>query len=309
VDWRLSKRWFSQIWLEVSEKSRQLSKPRNLLAPYKNLRYEYGEFNFVFLEIWRIRALFPKKSFEQVAAFFGSPRDENRCSAFLHFLLSFFSLSSYGENFLIAYGTRPISSFLSVLHHCTSKSLNLWYVFVSGIARGASAVCAQKLDLWESMFLARKWVGCLWTKSSLCEKYCVWWSCVQWWCNRMWRMWAWLWQPWPEVKHIHEGYGLLMTLSLTWKRINWRSKESSFSWTTWLAWISWRSTQEEDWKPLSCAASSCMCLTWVVPLTLNLVHVLQLYSDAASRGYEHNHDSNLVYLVAPQWCWQSRIWA
>jgi hypothetical protein len=28
------------------------------------------------------------------------------------------------------------------------------------------------------MFLERKGVECLWTKSSLCEKHCIWWGVV-----------------------------------------------------------------------------------------------------------------------------------
>lgn len=197
---------------------------------------------------------------------------------------------------------------------------------MSGIARGASAVCAQKLDLWESLFLERTGVECLWTESSLCEKHCVWWSCMQWLCNRMWRMWAWPWQPWPEVKHIHEGYGLLMTLSLTWKSINWRSKESSFSWTIWLAWISWRSTQEEDWQSLSCAASSSpqwCCQSWITSSELiSNLKVEQLekqeffvnnnmvggWINQSSTGWDNWHLLNwplllgmLSHMTAPTW--------
>jgi hypothetical protein len=82
---------FSQIWLEVSEKSRQFSKPRNLLAPYKNLLYnKYGEFNFVFLEIWRIRALFPKNLFWTGRSFFL----DRRVTKFGVLLSSIFFLAS-----------------------------------------------------------------------------------------------------------------------------------------------------------------------------------------------------------------------
>jgi hypothetical protein len=55
-----------------------------------------------------------------------------------------------------------------------------------------------------------------------------------------------------------------MTLSLTWKRIDWRSKESSFSWTTWLTLNSRRGLA-------------------AVELSTVMLH---------RYGYEHNHDSH-----------------
>ncbi len=66
MDWQLSKRVMSQIWLKVREDSRNILDSCLVLA--QNSLSKYGYFFFLILKIWWLLWIFfPKKSFEQFA--------------------------------------------------------------------------------------------------------------------------------------------------------------------------------------------------------------------------------------------------